>query len=114
MSDAHKEQAREIVAAYKNHCEARLWETRAEGWLETQIASALASRDTEVREVLEGLQDTITNCWCDSDGDSPHMPWCVAAHDLYNKLTSPSASEATVQDKEHTAKVQSVPATPSK
>lgn len=65
--------------------------------LVSRIASALSSRDTEIREVLEGLSKVLTfengpsqRCWCSA---WVHTPACLAARDLWEKLqpqTSPS------------------------
>lgn len=60
--------------------------------LENRIATALSSRDQEIREVLEGLSYTSF-----SDGQSyrhwcgrrePCTPACLAARGLYEKLNS--------------------------
>lgn len=56
--------------------------------------TALASRDTEIREVLEGLSNLRRythgqpeRCWCDAeDPETPHMPACLAARALWEKV----------------------------
>ena len=54
-------------------------------WLADRIAAELTSRDTEIREVLDGLQKRGFDdpCWC---GCMPHQSRCRAARDLYAKL----------------------------
>lgn len=66
ITDAHKEQAREIIGNVNNYSDEHTGELSisAFGPLAARIASALASRDTEVREVLEGLGKSIGDTWC--------------------------------------------------
>lgn len=53
----------------------------------SETGSVLASRDTELREVLEGLRNPhrkIDECWCDHE--PPHDAACLAARALWLKL----------------------------
>lgn len=84
MTDAHKEQAREIVDKY------RLPNGQVAADLMRDIASALSSRDAEVRELLEKLSYQA-RCWCPEaerfDGNPPrHHEHCERAQTLYAKL----------------------------
>ena len=58
-------------------------------------APALSSRDTEIREVLEGLRSKPNGCWCglshltettQFEEDGTHDNACLAARALYAKL----------------------------
>ena len=51
--------------------------------LDEVITDALSSRDTEIREVLEGLR--TGECWCDRR-DRLHTPDCLAASVLWEKV----------------------------
>lgn len=59
--------------------------------LTTRIACALSSRDTQIREVLEGLRNippVDPPCWC-RVGFLPkekHSPACLAARALWNRV----------------------------
>lgn len=91
----HREEAREIVIAF-SRC--------PEDWdvLTTEFASALSSRDSEIREVLEGLVTHVDfdvggnpiRHWCavSDDGDSECDDACLAARGLWNRvnLTEPT------------------------
>lgn len=59
--------------------------------VEYVCASALSSRDIEIREVLEGLAihqiGSRRPCWCPLDYESePHSPACLAARGLWNAV----------------------------
>lgn len=61
--------------------------------LADDIALALSARDTEIREVLEGLRaQTKPNiCWCadvfpNMSALGNHAKWCLAARDLWEKV----------------------------
>lgn len=56
----------------------------------TNSTAALSSRDTEIREVLEGLRGLqgSRNCWCDADADDDHYLACLAARGLWDRLQS--------------------------
>lgn len=95
ITDTHKEQAREIVAELQEHLREAydVISVGAKNWLTQRIASALASRDTEVREVLEGLSNVLTfetgpseRCWC-PQRLWMHTPACLAARKLYEKVS---------------------------
>lgn len=97
-TNEHREQAREIV---------RLWcadsfDALRDGEslqsppgamteLTNRIASALSSRDREVREVLEGLRNNH-GCWCPGSEEYEFKPpfvcgsHCQRARALYTKL----------------------------
>lgn len=115
MSNEHREQARaeRLFAVVGDN--GALWTTfdtreKAEGYpgprmlelaprsiVEYVPASALSSRDAEVREVLERLQHLPPSdppCWCwvkwtTGEHDGP----CRAARDLYSKLQAPELQE---------------------
>lgn len=64
------------------------------------IAAALSSRDTEIREVLEGLAAhqirSRRPCWCPPDyGSEPHTELCEAARALYTCLQPGPRSTCT-------------------
>lgn len=63
---------------------------------EQLIAAALSSRDTEIREVLERLQNLPTGepmCWCRVRWQSgEHDGACEQAQSLYAKLQPPEKS----------------------
>lgn len=50
--------------------------------------SALSSRDREIREVLEGLRDDDSGCWCVHFGSEYHTNACLAARGLWERLQS--------------------------
>ena len=59
--------------------------------LTKRIATALSSRDTEIREVLEGLSRVLKfkngadqRCWCNNNWT--HSPACLATQTLWNKV----------------------------
>lgn len=86
MTDAHKEEARELAKqitvtgdSYRFPAIARMREDAAT----ELIASALASRNTEVREVLEGLRN-LNGCWCVVT--IGHSESCIRAQALYEKV----------------------------
>lgn len=56
--------------------------------LTNRIAAALSSRDTEIREVLEGLRDDDSGCWCVHFGSEYHTNACLAARGLWERLQS--------------------------
>lgn len=68
------------------------WETPEIGGDEYVSAKVVASRDTEAREVLEGLVTSVIDgeyCWCDVDhAETPHMPACLAAQGLWERVQS--------------------------
>lgn len=49
-------------------------------------ASALSSRDREIREVLEGLRDDDSGCWCVHFGSEYHTNACLAARGLWERV----------------------------
>lgn len=56
-------------------------------WLKQRLVDALAARDAQVREVLEGLRGQFGyQCWCDAEGDTPHLASCHAARALWEGL----------------------------
>lgn len=53
--------------------------------------TALSSRDTEIREVLEGLScGAYPPCWCQPNVTGGHEDACIAAATLYAKLQGTS------------------------
>lgn len=59
--------------------------------LENRIATALSSRDQEIREVLEGLRGVKGNprCWCNPmypNIPSSHDPACLAARVVWERV----------------------------
>lgn len=92
-TNEHREQAREIVVkAFDSVHRCPNAKAICEQ-LQADIASALSSRDAEIREVLKNLRTKTTpeNCWCSdiyphSAGRGSHAKWCLAARALYAKL----------------------------
>ena len=89
MSNEHGEQAREIVLrVLRLRSDTELAGVYAE--MVDATASALSSRDREVREVLEGLR-VSRNCWCPEDEQDIgrtyiHFEECKAARALYEQV----------------------------
>ena len=96
-TNEHREQAREIETrlidlfteeATRLHKVPGAFTNRLAHIAARSVASALSSRDREVREVLEGLA-TYRNpqCWCPPGTETePHSEACRAATALYTKL----------------------------
>lgn len=83
-TDKQKEEAREIVDGARK----RFTDLRFYGEMENHIAAALSSRDTEIRNVLEGLGVNVADrgmCWC-WRRDGRHSTACLAAQALWNKV----------------------------
>lgn len=61
------------------------------------LLSLLSSRDTEIREVLEGLRNPhrkTGDCWCNHDAsDGSHDIACRAAQQLWKKLSPDSTTK---------------------
>lgn len=82
-------------------CQAQQFATERGEAIKLWNQRTLSSRDAEVREVLEGLSSLRRythgqpeRCWCDAeDPETPHMPACLAARDLYSKLQAPELQE---------------------
>lgn len=86
MTEKHKQEAREIVEVARcgptrKDCDVAALELPV---LRDRIASALSSRDKEIREVLEGLRGK--KCWCEDFYG--HTPACLAAGGLWKKVQS--------------------------
>ena len=81
----HQQEAREIVTAHAEHSVV----VRQEQLIDT-FASALSSRDTEIREALAGLRRAYDMngdpCWCASLTDTIHDVACLATRVLWNKV----------------------------
>lgn len=90
-TEKHREEARELLRTCEQRTGMDLASESLPNDLADRIASALASRDTEIRKVLEGLQTYRPDggCWC---RDVPplrqlkHSPACIAARALYDSL----------------------------
>lgn len=102
-NDKQKEEAREIVIQWREASEwpGLVWSAQnlsdeprwLAAWqeLESRIASALSSRDREIREVLEGLRWQYAECWCllrPRLSNQPHEPRCLAARGLWERVQS--------------------------
>lgn len=99
-TEKHRAEAREIVeGVFGKRGSSPIYATagRLFDELQTKLASALASRDAEVSEVLAGLithrirdkaTGEVTRHWCliEKDGYFECNPACLAARDLYNQL----------------------------
>lgn len=94
MNNEHREQAREIVDSFAQLLySSSLTDVEVSyDHLKNRIASALSSRDTEIRKVLASLQRR-ENCWCEwKDG---HAGYCQITTALYAKLQPREASDGT-------------------
>lgn len=103
-TNEHREQAREIadlfILTFKRLDPSE--QSASAELLVKRIASALSSRDTEVREVLAGLihhhvchdDGSVTQHWCqkESDGYFECHADCQAARTLYARLRPPEKS----------------------
>lgn len=96
MTDAHKEEAREIAEQWRFAMpRGSVGQLTSAQWddLERRIASALASRDTEVRQVLEGLRN-LNGCWCVVTAG--HSESCIRAQVLYEKVQPKESRDANI------------------
>lgn len=95
MSNEHDGQAREIVTEFQEHLRQTydVISVGARSWLTQRVIAALSSRDTEIREVLERLQNLPTGepmCWCRVRWQSgEHDGACEQARSLYASLQPP-------------------------
>lgn len=86
----HREQAREIVRAWLLTSNPHHLVSHKQRLIE-RISTALSVRDTEIREVLEGLRNNH-GCWCPGSEDyefkAPFVCGsdCERARNLYAKL----------------------------
>ena len=52
-----------------------------------ELERHLSSRDTETRQVLEGLHNGINDCWCPTEHqEDKHSDACLATQRLWEKL----------------------------
>lgn len=91
LTNDHGEQARRMLFECEQRTGMNLASCSEPNDLVDRIATALSSRDTEVREVLEGLRNNH-GCWCpgseEYEFEAPFIcgPSCHAARALYAKL----------------------------
>lgn len=90
-----KQEAREIIeGVFGKRGSSPIYATagRLFDELEARFDDALSSRDTEIREVLEGLvmRTASGRCWCRSELNlnitGNHEPRCLAARGLWEKV----------------------------
>lgn len=104
-TEKHREEAREIMySGFEPKAGSLTLDGKAVRRRIDMIASALSSRDTEIREVLEGLRFRYSGCWCPNRhpglGETmPHEPACLAARGLWERVQGTVNEEESDVDK---------------
>lgn len=100
-TNEHREQAREIMYdGFEPQAGSLGLDSKAVRRRIDMIASALSSRDAEVREDLEEFK--VADCWCDYGAIfNLHSKRCLKTQALYSKLQAPELQEGLGQSKEN-------------